>query len=358
MEGILPTDALGLLAVLGLYLLAFLVARWYWIVEPSKQHLLAHLSQLELRIQLAADHVQSSDSAPGGRAAYRNHVIEHLASRRAELTRSIEEAHGLRSRIFRGSRVYLRGWQCYHELERDLVEVRDAREIEGAFAVNQGELAQLSRPPTSSVQAKALLEHVTRVTGRVEEDEALSPELKRNLLKEGLGVVYEARDTFYSTLVDWQEKTCWLVFSALFLILLIGIVFSGYELLVVGAIGGLASKLRGVLNRKQVPTDYGASWATLFLAPPVGALSGWSGVVLVHLAAQGGIFGDWLNMAGTESVKALTQDPRALAVALAFGYSASLFEKAILRAQDSLGGVDAPAGRATADGSVRERPSG
>jgi hypothetical protein len=158
--------------------------------------------------------------------------------------------------------------------------------------------------------------------------------------------------------VDWQEKTCWLVFSALFLIALIGLLSSGHDVLIAGAIGGLASKLRGVMNRKQVPTDYGASWATLFLAPPVGALSGWSGIVLVHLFVETGLFGAGLSMFEAESLEALMQAPEAFAIALVFGYSASLFEKAILRAQDSLGGVDAPAGRATGDGSVRERPSG
>jgi hypothetical protein len=57
-------------------------------------------------------------------------------------------------------------------------------------------------------------------------------------------------------------------------------------LFLMGAAGGLFSRLSRNLYRQDVPTDYGASWTTLFLSPVVGALAGWSGVLLVALAVK------------------------------------------------------------------------
>jgi hypothetical protein len=57
-------------------------------------------------------------------------------------------------------------------------------------------------------------------------------------------------------------------------------------LLRVGAVGGLLSRLSRNLQRADVPTDYGASWATLYLSPVVGALTGWAESLLVVIGGK------------------------------------------------------------------------
>ncbi len=107
-----------------------------------------------------------------------------------------------------------------------------------------------------------------------------------------------------------------------------------YAFTLVGAIGGLLSKLRGAVNRANVPFDYGVSWTTLFLAPLVGALTGWAGVLLATALVEVSVFSkeffdiDWMNASA---------EPEALALAVVFGFSAALFEAVVDKAQ---GGVE------------------
>jgi len=87
-----------------------------------------------------------------------------------------------------------------------------------------------------------------------------------------------------------------------------------------GATGGLLSRLTRTLFREDVPTDYGASWTSLFLSPVVGALMGWAGVLLVILGFKFNILGsalevDWCN----------PTSPVALALAFLLGFSERAF---------------------------------
>lgn len=92
-------------------------------------------------------------------------------------------------------------------------------------------------------------------------------------------------------------------------------------LFLVGAIGGLLSRLSRSLERNDVPTDYGASWTTLFLSPVAGALGAWAGILLSALAVE-------LNVL-SETFKDLWCCPftqLALGLALLFGFSERLFD--------------------------------
>jgi hypothetical protein len=46
-------------------------------------------------------------------------------------------------------------------------------------------------------------------------------------------------------------------------------------------VGGLLSRLQRVLVRRDVPSDYGVSWALLFLTPVSAALSAWAGLFVL-----------------------------------------------------------------------------
>jgi hypothetical protein len=108
----------------------------------------------------------------------------------------------------------------------------------------------------------------------------------RALLSEALAVIYDRRDTDYATLASWHNKTIFLVSCGLLLIVFLAANLENETLFLLGASGGLLSRLSRSLYRQDVQTDYGASWTTLFLSPVVGALTGWGGVLLVVLAIK------------------------------------------------------------------------
>jgi hypothetical protein len=143
----------------------------------------------------------------------------------------------------------------------------------------------------------------------------------RALHSEALGYLYNRSDTSFAALVSWQNKTVWLVGCSLLLIIALAATLQHGILFLVGATGGLMSRLTRSLSRDDVPTDYGASWSTLFLSPLIGALAGWSGILLVIVGVEFNILGsalkfDWCN----------TFNPVMLGIALLLGTSERFFD--------------------------------
>jgi hypothetical protein len=69
-------------------------------------------------------------------------------------------------------------------------------------------------------------------------------------------------------------------------------VFHHEELFLVGAAGGLMSRMARALFREDVPSDYGASWTTLFLSPLLGAISAWFGIATIMWLSAAQVLGD------------------------------------------------------------------
>lgn len=143
----------------------------------------------------------------------------------------------------------------------------------------------------------------------------------RALHSEALGYLYNRSDTTFAHLISWQNKTVWLVGCSLLLIVALAATLQHGILFLVGATGGLMSRLTRSLSRKDVPTDYGASWSCLFLSPLVGALAGWSGILLVIVGVEFNILGsalkfDWCN----------TFNPVMLGLAFLLGFTERRFD--------------------------------
>lgn len=327
-------------AILLAYFIAFLVARRYWIALPHDSRLLAQLEKLVIRLKAAKSRIyldkQENKKTSGGK----EEIINVLLDNAGRLMRRTTEDDGCLVRLLGGNAVYLRGWRVYHELERQSIEVWTDDEVTDGIQVNRAILEKLSTPPTRSDQARALNERIDRMLPRNKDDQwtKVSIEARRKLLEDGLSIIYDARDNFYASLAEWQNKASWLVFVSLLLLGVLGTIGENPMLLAAGAIGGLAAKLRGVVYRSDQPIDYGVSWATLFLTPLVGALSGWAGVAIVLFSVKVGIMGALgdVTWAGADKM------PEALGLAILFGFSASLFDKAVSKAQSTMESPDAP----------------
>jgi hypothetical protein len=153
----------------------------------------------------------------------------------------------------------------------------------------------------------------------------------RALLAEALGLIYESTDNDFSQLASWHNKMMWLVGCALLFMFGLAVTLGNAVLLLLGAVGGLLSRLTRTTAAANVPNDYGATWGSLFLSPLTGALSAWGGILLIMLGLKLNILGSALNLDWCNPY-----EPVALAIALLFGFSERLFDSVTGQLQDKL----------------------
>jgi hypothetical protein len=144
------------------------------------------------------------------------------------------------------------------------------------------------------------------------------------LLVEALTYLNDESDNSFAQLTGWQTKAVWLAGVGCTLIVVLAFAIGNAALFIAGAAGGYLSRLARTLKRADVPTDYGASWTTLFLCPIVGALSGWFGILLIVLFADSRI--QVLGAAFHQIRWACPFAPFTLGLAFALGISERLFD--------------------------------
>lgn len=154
----------------------------------------------------------------------------------------------------------------------------------------------------------------------------------RALLGEALRVVLGARDTTFESLADLQIKAVWLSIFGLAVIAMASLTFHREALFFLGAIGGLLSRLGRLMRRKPSATDYGASSASLILAPVSGAIAGWIGVLLLSVLVELGVL-DATHLSGLWDRPVA---PLALGLAFLLGFSERLFARVLRVAEGSL----------------------
>ena len=90
--------------------------------------------------------------------------------------------------------------------------------------------------------------------------------------------------------------------------------------------------LRKTMGAKSVGFDYGVSWSVLFLAPLVGALTGWAGVLVSGFVVEL----DVLNLPTALVESCTLTDDTKMVMAVLFGFSATLFEGVMSGAEAAL----------------------
>jgi hypothetical protein len=211
----------------------------------------------------------------------------------------------------------INGWGYVHEAQIRMVPLMDSETLRARLE-NTEQRLRLAADTCSTALANA-------IHAALAGNPAPSADRVKALLAQALAMSYHREDTVFSGLVSWQNKTSWLVMCGLSAIVALTAIFPQQDiLLLVGAAGGLISRLSRSLDRKDVPTDYGASWTTLFLSPVAGAVGAWAGIMVAALAANAKILGpifqaDWEHPAGVGT----------LAVALIFGFSERLLDSVL-----------------------------
>ncbi len=291
------------------YLVLFFMARHYWISKPGKNHLYAELNGLFLRMDTA----ETPD--PKLTEAIRAEVLE---------IQEAMERHPYRQFFFGNTGIKISCWRRYHEAERLAIRMVPDKVLPQRLTVVAEDLSQFG-----SGSAQTLRDTIRNTLAEEEQNY----ERMRSQLVEAMKLIDDDRDNLAQYMADWQNKSTFMIALAVLMILFI-IEQPNHVLFHFGMIGGLLAKMRGAINRKQASVDYGVSWATLFLTPLVGGITGWAGLLLLHFTAQLELLN--LQQLLADSWETAHTSTSALALAMFFGYSATLFEKVLDKVQGEM----------------------
>ena len=368
-----PGGAPGLpLSLLALgYLLLFLFARTYLIACPSRA-----LARAQLK-GLWAEHVQGREE--GREDDQKKRDAREDTKECLQKARDLLEGQGFWGRIgsllslllWNGERE-MEAWALMNRAERRAAALRSDEEVRARLVRGLGELGEFSEEeralwqkqlkwalglegqdpqqgsPSQSggsgqeVAARALSpstdpQEPGQGSGQAESNarccQKPDPRVQRALLEEFLAALHGARDARYARLLTLHNKAAWLLLVGLGLTWALGSfapgLSNGLSLetgLVLGFLGGALSRLLRVVATKELPTDYGAYWVPLFLAPVLGALGAVGGYLvfwaLVEVRALG------------EGLKPLLSPPAAYGLLVVLGFSERLLEGLTKRLED------------------------
>jgi hypothetical protein len=218
----------------------------------------------------------------------------------------------------------LAGWTYLHTVKEQSTALLPKDSARAALECAEAELRQIA--------TSIAVEMADRICETLKLDDSKAPlDRLTALLAEARSIIYESDDNDFTELCVWHRKTMWLTFCSLLLIVCLATFLHNGVLFLVGATGGLLSRLQRSLYSQNVPTDYGASWTTLYLSPVLGALAGWSGILLMTDLVKLNIIGsavnvDWYN----------PYAPVTLGFALLFGISERLLSGFVASLEEKL----------------------
>lgn len=324
----LLVSVLPALLVSLLFLLGIILVRWNMVARPSRRLLQAHIDAVRAQtISLSLDDAAEPTRKQVLLLLDRVEAV-FIKTKNASTAQDTGEPRKQRA-YFADYFFWTRGeesaaWVGIHEAEELLTKILPIDAVRARMQTVQPQLRQINSPA-----ANALADAIKDVlTPAPERQPVPSDDRQRALLSEALGIVYDNSDRRFNELMSWQNKAVWLVGCGLLFIVILAAASQQGVLLLAGAVGGLLSRLSRSLQRADVPTDYGASWTTLFLSPVVGAMAGWSGVLLVLLGVQLGVLGQMFNFKSDLSGTLM------LGIAFLLGFSERAFNGILTQLED------------------------
>jgi hypothetical protein len=360
-----PGGAPGLslfLLALG-YLLLFLFARTYLIACPSRALARAQLEGLWAEHVEGWEEGRKQEDDQKKRDA-REDVRQCLEEAKKLLQGSLDKAEKLPqgssdedkkhqgcdlarfcgwivsclSLLFWNGEREMAAWALMHRAERRAAALMSDDEVRARLVRGLGELGVFSEEEMALWQ-KQLKCALGREGQGQKEQGSLSgsrewgPTEQRALLEEFLAALYDARDTRYARLLTLHNKAAWLLLVGLGLGVALGSFApglpNGLDLgtgLLLGFLGGVLSRLLRVVATKELPTDYGAYWVPLFLAPVLGALGAVGGYLVFWALVEAQALG--------EGLKPLLSPPAAYGLLVVLGFSERLLKGLTERLED------------------------
>ncbi len=222
--------------------------------------------------------------------------------------------------IFSTTGEQLANWRKVHEAKTLTIDLMTDETLKSHGVALTEELKSIDHPARERLYSE--------IENQLKADpEKFSVDLLKSLLKEAQSLIFNDRDEYFESLADWQNRAMWMSISALVILVLLSGTIGNTHFFILGAIGGLLSRLRTAMGMKNAAFDYGVTWSRLFLAPLVGALTGWSGALISMVFIKYNIL-----PINTETIHLPTTWENAegngflMTMAIAFGFSATLFE--------------------------------
>ncbi len=299
-----------------LFLASIWMVRWHNIAKPNRELLKAEIDNERVRFE---NETGLDASKP---------EVKYLFGLLDSASKAIEWNgwYSVFDFLFWTRGQEITGWSRIHEFQRGSVKyLATASTFDTIRARLQA--ITLDLLDIDKAHAKTFAANIKDALSEPTDENAL-----RALLVEALTYLNDQVDSTFAQLVGWQTKAVWLAGVGCGLIVLLAAAVGNPVLFIAGATGGYLSRLARALKRADVPTDYGASWTTLFLSPIVGALSGWFGILLIVVLSD-----SKFNVLGTafQAVKwCCPLSPVPLGLAFGLGFSERLFD-GIMSALDS-----------------------
>ncbi len=316
-------DFLFALAMCGAYWLAMVVVRWNRVASSTRSDLRGELKAVETELGTL---VVTAKAAPSGTGAPPPATVDAiaqavgglLADARAQLDPpDASRTARLADILFWSRGQEMTGWGYAHEAQTRMTPLLDPATVQVRLEAAESRLRQAGDGCSLDLAHLIQLELAKPLP--------TSPERRQSLLAQALAVTYQSDDNKFSDLVSWQNKASWLVGCGLGAILSVtALMCETAVLCLVGAVGGLISRLSRSLHREDVPTDYGASWTTLFLSPVAGAIGAWAGVMACGLATKLNVLGPLIKVDWQHPADVMT-----LGLALIFGFSERLLDEVL-----------------------------
>ena len=294
--------------VVVLFVLSIWLVRWHNIARPNRELLSAEIDKTQARFtNETGRELKQGDPVTG-------HLWELLNAAKVALA----QEKSLGDYLFWSRGQEITGWSRIYEFQRDSIKLFPPQSLPLIRARLQAiELDLLDIDKTHAKTMAGNIKDLIEKQGVEEAD-------LRAMLIEALTYLNDENDSRFAQLVGWQTKSVWLVGVGSALIIVLAFAVGNPVLFIAGAAGGYLSRMARQLKRADVPTDYGASWTTLFLSPILGALSGWFGILLVILLADNklGVLG-----AAFQAIEwCCPLAPLTLGLAFALGFSERLFD--------------------------------
>ena len=304
------------LQVVLLFLASIWLVRWHNIARPNRELLKAEIQKAAVRFE------NETGAAP---AAYLQGLLTAATD-----SMKWHPWHTTWDFLFWSRGQEITGWSRIHEFQTASIGLlATASPVETIRARLQA--IELDLIDSDKTHAKTI---AGNIKDALETKPPLGVEVLRALLVEAATYANDEDVNECAQLVGWQTKAVWLAGVGCSLLVVLAYAVGNPVLFIAGASGGYLSRLGRTLKRADVPTDYGASWTTLFLSPIVGALSGWFGILLIVVLADSKM--QVLGAAFQAVKRCCPLAPFTLGLAFALGFSERLFDGIISSLEDKV----------------------
>jgi hypothetical protein len=310
-------NLVGTLLVVFLFLASIWIVRWHNIARPNREMLKAEIDNARARFE-------SDTASPVAEVPWLDKLLTN-----AEDALKWDWWQTSCDFFFWSRGQEITGWSRIHEFQRGVIGLLIAGSSLDIIRARL-QAVELDLLDVDKTHAKTIAANIKDALGTAQPD----PGALRALLVEALKYLNDEDVNTFAQLVGWQTKAVWLAGVGCALVVVLAFAVGNPVLFIAGAAGGYLSRLARTLKRADVPTDYGASWTTLFLSPIVGALSGWFGILLIVVLSD-----SKLNVLGTAFQTVNWCSPLApipLGLAFALGFSERLFDGIISSLEDKV----------------------